>query len=107
MNIAAWLYAGLVVASLASLIVRRPWTIPIARRRTPPAVWTTDLFLETNLVLTTLWTLLFAVGVVMALLVPLWGRVAYGLGLGAFGRLSPRVGEWYSSRRLRAMALSG
>jgi hypothetical protein len=107
MNIATWLYGSLAVASLASLIVRRPWTTRLARRRTPPAVWTTDLFLETNLVVTALWTLLLVGGAVVAALGPLWGRVAYGLALGAFGWLSPRVGDRYSSRRQRAMALSG
>jgi hypothetical protein len=62
MHVAVWLYAILALASLASLIARRPWTAALARRRMPPAVWTTELFLETNLVLTALWTLLFAGG---------------------------------------------
>ena len=104
MHVALWLYAILALASLASLIIRRPWTAPLARRRMPPAVWTTGLFLETNLVLTALWTLLFAGGGVMAALAPPWGQVVYGLGLAALGGLSFRLGEWYSGRRLRAMA---
>lgn len=107
MHVAVWLYAGLALASLVSLIVRRPWTAPLARRRMPPAVWTTALFLETNLVLTAIWTLLYAGGAAVAAVAPLWIQVAYGLGLVAFGRLSFRLGEWYSSRRLRAMAVSG
>ncbi len=107
MHVAVWLYAILALASLASLIIRRPWTASLARRRMPPAVWTTELFLETNLVLTALWTLLFAGGGVIAALAPLWSQVVYGLGLAALGRLSFRLGEWYSGRRLRAMAASG
>ena len=107
MHVTVWLYAVLALASLASLIIRRPWTAPLGRRRMPPAVWTTELFLETNLVLTALWTLLFAGGTVIAALAPLWVQVAYGLGLAALGRLSFRLGEWYSGRRLRAMAASG
>ena len=107
MTIAVWLYAGLALASLVSLILRRPWTSRLARRRTPPAVWTTALFLETNLVLTALWTVLFAGGAVVAALAPRSVLVAYGLGLAVCGRLSHRLGEWYSARRLRAMAVSG
>ena len=107
MNIAVWLYASLALASLVSLIVRRPWTSPLARRRMPPAVWTTELFLETNLVLTTVWTVLLVGGAVVAAVAPRWGQVVYGLGLAVCGWFSHRVGEWYSQRRLRAMAASG
>ena len=107
MTIAVWLYAGVALASFVSLILRRPWTSRLARRRTPPAVWTTALFLETNLVLTAVWTVLFAGGAFVAALAPRVVLMAYGLVLAVCGRLSHRVGEWYSARRLRAMAVSG
>lgn len=97
-------FSALSLASVASVIVRRPWTIRLAKRHTAPAVWSTDLFLETNVVLTLGWALVFALGAALAVLAPLWMQLAYGVVQLALGLLSPRLGNWYSSRRLRAMA---
>lgn len=107
MNVGVWLYSALALASLISVLARRPWTIPLARRRTAPAVWSTDLFLETNLALSGGWTLLFAGGAAVSALTPLWGQMAYGALLAVFGRASHNVAGWYSARRLRAMAAAG
>ncbi len=101
----AWIFGGLSALSIASMLARRPWTILVARRHTPPEVWETDLFLETNLIITAGWAILFAGAAALAVSAPLWPNVAYGGLLVLLGRLSPRFGSWYSSRRLRAMGL--
>src|SRR6185295_19702525 len=67
-----WIHAALALASLGSILVGRPWTIPLARRHTPPEVWATALFLETNVMLTAAWAVLFAGGAGLALTAPLW-----------------------------------
>jgi multimeric flavodoxin WrbA/putative sterol carrier protein len=93
----AALYAVLfLVAVLPPLLGREPFTIYFARKTTPPAVWTSDIFLTINRHLTALWAALFALGFASAL-VPdilnlhgfLWGTLfeavipaALMLGLG-------------------------
>ena len=101
-----WIHAALALASLGSILVGRPWTIPLARRHTPPEVWATALFLETNVMLTAAWAVLFAGGAGLALTAPLWVELPYAGLLALFGRLSPDAGSWYSSRRLRAMRVA-
>src|SRR5262245_58945829 len=103
MNVAAYLFVGLAIASFASLLLKHPWTIWLARRHTPPEVWATPLFFETNLIITAAWAVLFLGGAAVSILTPLWVHLAYGAILLVLGRLSPNFGSWYSSRRLRAM----
>ena len=98
-----WIHAALALASLGSILVGRPWTIPLARRHTPSEVWATDLFLETNVVVTAAWALFFAGGAALAVTAPWWVQLPYAGLLVLFGRLSPGAATWYSSSRLRAM----
>lgn len=52
-----------------SLVVGKPFTLGIAKRSTPPEVWSRPLFVQANIVITTIWTLAFAVtAAVLALL---------------------------------------
>ena len=103
MTLMAWIFAALAAASIGSILAGRPWTIPLARRTTAPAVWSTDLFRETNVVLTALWAFLFGCAAVLAVEAPWWVRLAYGAVLAVLARRSPDIGHWYSARRLRAM----
>jgi len=100
-----WFFGVLAFASMVSVFVKLPWTTLIAKRHNPPEVWSTDLFRETNMILSTGWSVLFAGAAVMAAVAPLWVNLGYGVFLFALGRLSPKVGAWYSSRRLCAMGL--
>ncbi|MCX5215334.1 hypothetical protein OG689_39855 [Kitasatospora sp. NBC_00240] len=43
-----------------SLVLRRPFTLGIAKQSTPPQIWDQPLFVRTNTVVTALWTLAFA-----------------------------------------------
>jgi hypothetical protein len=97
---------SLALISLVSLLVKRPWTILVARRSVPPEVWTTDLFLETNMIITGAWAVLFFVAALLASYASTWVNVGFGVLLAALGLLSSRFGLWYSSRRLEAMGLS-
>jgi hypothetical protein len=49
----------LALIAWVSIAVRRPFTLPIARRMAPPEVWETPLFLRINIVITTAWALSF------------------------------------------------
>jgi hypothetical protein len=97
---------SLALISVLSLLMKRPWTIIVARRSTPPEVWSTDLFLETNMIITGAWAALFFVAALLATLAPTWVNLAFGALLVALGFLSSRFGSWYSTRRLEAMGLS-
>ena len=107
MHVGAWIFGLLALASLASVLARRPWTSVIARRHYPPDVRSTDLFRETNMLISGGWSLLFAGGALLAALAPLWLNLGYGVLLGALGHFSSRFGAWYASRRRRSMGLSG
>jgi hypothetical protein len=53
--------AGLLLIVLASLAIRRPFTLQYAREQAVPALWTSPEFVRTNYVITTVWALAFAV----------------------------------------------
>jgi hypothetical protein len=107
MHVGVWIFGLLALASLASVLARRPWTSVAARRHNPPEVWSTDLFRETNMLISGTWSLLFGGAALLAALAPLWINLGYGALLAALGHFSARIGAWYSSRRLRAMGIAG
>lgn len=49
----------LALIAWVSIVVRRPFTMGIARRMAPPEVWHTPLFRRINIVLTAAWALSF------------------------------------------------
>jgi len=40
---------------------------------------------------------------VLASFVPAWVHIIFGVSFAALGSVSPRLGSWYSARRLKAM----
>ncbi|GGV47373.1 hypothetical protein GCM10010495_76310 [Kitasatospora herbaricolor] len=52
--------AVLALIAGASLALRRPFTLGIAKQSTPPELWDQPLFVRTNTLVTALWTLAFA-----------------------------------------------
>jgi multimeric flavodoxin WrbA/putative sterol carrier protein len=71
----AALYAVLfLVAVLPPLLGREPFTSFFARKTTPPAAWTTDVFRTINRHLTALWATLFAAGFGSALVAGLFAN---------------------------------
>lgn len=99
------IFGILTLISAGSLLIKRPWTIIVARRSTSPDVWSTDLFLETNMIITGGWAILFGGAAVLAAIAPTWVNIIYGAFLFILGVLSSRFGSWYSNRRLRATGL--
>jgi hypothetical protein len=91
--------------SVLSIILRRPWTSIIARRHTPSDVWETDLFLETNLIITGAWSVLFGLAALLSLYVPIWCNLILAFVFFILSRLSPKFGSWYSSKRLKSQGL--
>ncbi|MFI0258861.1 hypothetical protein ACH4OW_07455 [Streptomyces sp. NPDC017056] len=68
----------LALITLGSTVARRPFTLAIARRKAPPEVWGTPVFLRINYVLSAVWGASFALAAAGQVLV-----TAYGLGLSA------------------------
>ena len=60
----------LAVTALASLAVRRPFTLSIARKQVPRELWHAPRFIHVNIVLTTAWAIAFvAAGISSALVI--------------------------------------
>jgi hypothetical protein len=56
--------AGLLLVVLASLVLRKPFTLQYAREQVPAEIWSHPAFVRTNYVITAAWALAFAVMVV-------------------------------------------
>ena len=105
MNIGAWSFVGLAAGSLVTVVLGAPWTTYIARRHTPPAIWSTPLFRETNVVMTLGWTFIFLAAAGIAAWTPLWVQPLVGAILYGLGRVSPCLAARYAARRARAMGM--
>ena len=74
--------AGLLLIVLASIIVRRPFTLQYARERVSRELWDSPEFVRTNYVITAAWADAFAVMVVADLVMlyvptlPRWVGIA-------------------------------
>jgi hypothetical protein len=97
--------AGLLLIVLASLVMRRPFTLQYARERVAPELWGEPEFVRTNYVITTVWALAFAVMVVAELVLlyvpdvpPRAGIVAIVLALVGAVKFT----GWYPERRAGA-----
>jgi hypothetical protein len=97
------IFSVLAGVSLVTILAGRPWTIMVARRKTPPEVWSTGLFLETNMIITGAWAILFALAAYMSPAMNLWAGLLLGAVFVILGRLSSRFGLWYSSKRLKSL----
>ena len=56
--------AWLALIAWTSLAVRQPFTLGIARQRTAPELWPTEVFRRTNTVITLVWTIAFTASAV-------------------------------------------
>lgn len=106
MHLGAYVFAALALGSILSVAIGWPWTILVARRHNPREVWKTDLFRETNMLLSSAWAALFAGAAALAWYGPLWLSLGYGGLLLVLGHFSPHVGAWYATRRLRGLGLA-
>jgi hypothetical protein len=53
--------AGLLLVVLASLALKRPFTLQYARERVSPELWTNPGFIKTNYIITSVWAAAFAI----------------------------------------------
>ncbi|MER7757177.1 hypothetical protein [Kitasatospora sp. NPDC097643] len=68
--------AVLAVTALASLVVRRPFTLAIARSQVPEKFWNAPGFIRVNMVLTGMWTTAFAAAAVACALIVAYDHAA-------------------------------
>lgn len=81
-NFNFFLFLSLFLAAVLPVIFRaEPFTMAFAKRTTPEAVWTTDLFIKINLIMTLVWAGLFITGALIALIPILWVQLAVPLAL--------------------------
>ncbi|MDY7002189.1 MAG: flavodoxin family protein, partial [Thermodesulfobacteriota bacterium] len=76
-NFNFFLFLSLFLAAVLPVIFRaEPFTMAFAKRTTPEAFWTTDLFTKINLIMTLVWAGLFITGALIALIPILWVQLA-------------------------------
>ncbi|MFJ9707637.1 hypothetical protein [Streptomyces sp. NPDC101234] len=71
-------FAWLAVTAWATLLLRRPFTLGIARRSTPEELWDNPVFLRVNVVITAAWAAAFTV---TAIALTACGAAGAGTGL--------------------------
>lgn len=62
----------LAVSSWLTVVLRRPFTQEYARQHVDPSLWTAPLFVRTNMILTSVWALIFTVNTILA-----WGKMEH------------------------------
>ncbi len=75
--------AGLLVIVLASMALRRPFTLQYAREQVAPEYWDAPEFIRTNYVITSAWALAFAVMVAAELALLALPGMPRGIGIAA------------------------
>ncbi|TJZ50251.1 hypothetical protein FCH28_23405 [Streptomyces piniterrae] len=98
----------LAVVSWVSIAVRRPFTMAIARRMTPPEVWRTALFRRINVVLTAAWALSFTLTAIAQTLISAYGlNPLFSIVIQAAGFVLPMRFTATYPERAKARALQG
>jgi len=102
--------AGLLLIVLASITVRRPFTLQYARERVSREFWDSPQFVRTNYVITAAWAGAFAVMVVADLVMlyvptlPRWVGIAATVGA-LYGAFS--FTDWYPKRNQGKVQTTG
>jgi hypothetical protein len=62
---------GMLAASTwLTVALKRPFTLDYARQHTDPSLWNTTLFIKTNVIITSVWGIVFTINAVLA-----WGKM--------------------------------
>jgi hypothetical protein len=64
----------LAIMALASLAVRKPFTLSMARATVPERFWNTVPFIHANMVITSVWAAAFAASAIVSALIVEWGH---------------------------------
>jgi hypothetical protein len=73
--------AGLLLIVLASIAIRRPFTLQYAREQVAPELWSSPIFVRTNYVITLVWALAFATMVAADLLMIYVSSITHSVGI--------------------------
>jgi SCP-2 sterol transfer family len=101
MSVGTLIWAVQAAGSGGSLVVGRPWTALLSRRRYPEQVRVHPLFPEANQVITGAWTVYFALATAATALTGTWASIAFTMPTPLLGWLSYRVGDRYAPWKLR------
>jgi len=104
LKVRLWVDLGLCAIVLASVVAKRPFTLPYAKERVSPEIWSSERFLRVNQTLTLAWVGAFIV-IVLADLVMLY-IPAVPLSLGIAITIASLVAAlkfsgWYPARATR------
>lgn len=97
--------AGLLLVILFTLAIGRPFTLQYAREQVAPEFWSDPRFLQTNVVISAVWALAFAVLVLADLVMMFWQQVPLRAGIVATVLAlvgAARFTAWYPKRATAA-----
>ncbi len=63
---------ALAVSTWLTIAIRKPFTLDYAREHTDPSLWDNPLFIRTNVVIASVWGLIFSVNTILA-----WGKIEH------------------------------
>jgi hypothetical protein len=63
---------ALAVSTWVTIAVKKPFTLDYAREHTDPSLWDNPLFIRTNVVIASVWGLIFSVNTILA-----WGKMEH------------------------------
>ncbi len=67
------LASGTLAASTwLTIAIRKPFTLDYAREHTPPSLWESPFFIRTNIIITSVWGMVFTINTVLA-----WGKMEH------------------------------
>lgn len=61
---------ALAVSTWLTIAINKPFTLDYAREHTDPSLWNNPLFIQTNIVIASVWGLIFSVNAILA-----WGKM--------------------------------
>ena len=99
-----FLYLALFLAAFVPMVLgAEPFTLPFARRKTPPELWRTDQFLAINRIMSSCWSGLFLCAAGFTLLPTFWFKIVIPLALmlGIGIPLNRYFPEYYLKRQQR------
>jgi len=63
---------ALAASTWLTIAIKKPFTLDYAREHTDPALWDNPLFIRTNVVIASVWGLIFSVSTILA-----WGKIEH------------------------------
>ena len=92
------------------MVAGKPFSLDYAKAHTDPSLWQSPVFIRTNVLITSVWSMLFTLNALLAwgkmagLFLPQWGFEVLSYG---FMVATAAFTTWYPAHLRRADALSG